>query len=89
MTCGVIRSSLTRDLKYDVMNETSAKKIQETLVSKFLTKSVKNYLNLKKRLYHFQLKREISINDHINKYTKLLANLANMDEVIRDEDKAL
>jgi len=55
--CGVIRLCLSQDLKYDVMNESSAKKIRETLASKYLTKSVKNRLHLKRILYHFQLKR--------------------------------
>ena len=31
----------------------------------------------------------ISISDHINNYTKLLANLTNLDVVVDDEDKAL
>ena len=35
---GVIRSYLMHDLKYDVINETSAKKIWEALASKCLTK---------------------------------------------------
>jgi len=52
-------------------------------VSKYLRKSVENHLHLR-RLYRFQLKR-----DHINTYTKLLADLANVDVVIEDEDKAL
>ena len=39
--CGVIRSCLTQDLKYHVMNETSARKIWEILEGKYLTKSVK------------------------------------------------
>jgi len=43
---------------------------------------------LKRRLYHFQLKRGVSINEHINTYTKLLANLANVNVVIEEEDKA-
>ena len=69
------------------MNETSAKKIWETLASKYLTKSVENRLHLKKRLYRFQLKRGISMSDHINTYTKLLADVANVDVVIDEEDK--
>jgi len=32
---------------------------------------------------------EIFIGEHMNNYTKLLADLTNMDEVINDEDKAL
>jgi len=84
--CGVNRSYLTRDLKYDMTNETSAKKIWETLASKYLTKSVKNCLHLKMRFYHFQLKRGISVSNHINIYTKLLTNLAYLDVVIEDEN---
>jgi len=88
-TCGVIKSYLTQDLKYDVMNETSTKSIWEIQASKYLTKSVENHLYLKRRLYHFQLKNRISISDHINDSKKLLADLANLDVLIDDEDKAL
>ena len=35
------------------------------------------------------MKRETSISDHINIYTKLLADLTNLDVVTDDEDKAL
>ena len=51
-------------------------------------KSVENRLHLKRRLYRFQLKKGISIDEHMN-YTKLLANLANMNELIKDKDKEL
>jgi len=84
----VIRSCLTQDLKYDMMNETSAKSIWEILAGKYLTKSVENRLHLR-RLNCFQLKRGTFISDHINIYTKLLADLANLDVVIEDENKAL
>jgi len=76
-------------LKYDVMNDTLAKSIWEILASKYLTKSVENRLHLKRRLYRFQLKGGISISDHINNYTKLLADLTNLNVVIENEDKAL
>ena len=88
-TCGVIRSCLEQDLKYDIMHETSAKKIWETLVSKYLAKSVENRLHLKMRLYHFQSKRGVFMSDHINTYTKLFTDLSNLNVVIDDEDKAL
>ena len=51
--CGVIRSCLTQDLKYDVMDETFARKMWEMLAEKYLTKSVENRLHLKMRLYRF------------------------------------
>jgi len=39
-TCGFIRSCLTQDLKYYVINESSTRKIWEILEAKYLTKSV-------------------------------------------------
>ena len=54
-----------------------------------MTKSVKNWLHLKRRFYRFQLKRGVSISDHINNYMKLFVDLANADVVIEDEDKTL
>ena len=48
-----------------------------------------NRLNLKRRLYHFQLNKKISIDDHMNNDTKLLVDLTNVDEVIKDKDKVL
>jgi len=52
-------------------------------------KSNKNRLHLKRRFYRFQLKKEIFISEHMNNYTKFLVDLVNVDEVIKDEDKAL
>jgi len=56
--------------------------------SKYLTKRI-DLLHLKIRFYRFQLKKGISIGEHMNDYTKLLADLANMDVVIEEEDKVL
>jgi len=52
-------------------------------------KSIENCLHLKRRLYCFQLKRGVSISNHTNTYTKLLADLVKVDVVIDEEDKAL
>jgi len=46
-------------------------------------------LHLKRRLYRFQLKRGLSIDEHMNNYTKLLAYLVNVDVEIKKEDKAI
>ena len=54
-----------------------------------MTKSAENCLHLKRRLYRFLLKRGVPISDHINNYTKLLADLANVNVVINAEDKSL
>jgi len=50
-------------------------------------KSIETQLHLKRRLYRFQLKRGLSIEDYMNNYMKLLVDLVNMDVTIEEEDK--
>ena len=73
---------MTQDIKYHVMYETFARKMWEILKKKYLTKSIETRLHLKRRLYRFQLNRRLSIDDHMNNYMKLLANLVNVDVAI-------
>jgi len=89
MACGIIRYYLIQDIKYNVMNKTSARKIWEILKSKYLTKRIEYRLHLKRRIYRFQSKKRISIGRLINDYIKLLADLSNVDMVIEEEDNAL
>jgi len=89
MVCSVIRFYLIQDINYHVMIENLEKKIWEILEGKYLTKRIENHFPLKRRLYRFQLKKNISIGEYMNNYTKLLTDLSNVDEMIKDEDKAL
>ena len=61
----------------------------EILEKKYLMKSIETRLHLKRRLYHFQFKRGLSVDDHMNNYTKLLADLVNVDAAIEEEDKTV
>jgi len=54
-------------------------KMWEILEKKYLTKSIKSRLLLKRMLYCFQLKKGLSIVEHMNVYTKLLTDLINVD----------
>ena len=85
--CGVIRSCLTQNIKHYVLYETSARKIWEIIKKKYLTKSIESRLHLKSRFYRFQLKRGLSIDEHMNNYTKLLRDLVNLNVAIVEEDK--
>jgi len=76
-------------MKYHVLHETSTRKLWEILEKKYLKKSIESRLQLKRRLYRFQLKRELSIDEHMNNYTKLLTELINVDVTIEEEDKVL
>ena len=79
ITCDLIRPYLTQDIKYHVLNETSARQLWEILEKKYLTKSIESRLQLKRRLYYFQMKKGIFVDKHMNSYTKLLTDLVNVD----------
>ena len=57
MVCGLIRSYLAQAIKYHVLYETFARQLWEILEKKYLTKSIESRLQLKMRLYRFQMKR--------------------------------
>jgi len=86
---GLIRSCLTQDIKYHVLYVMSAVKIWVILEKKYLMKSIESRLLLKRRLYHFQLKKGLSIAEHMNNHTKLLTDLVNVDVGIKEENKML
>ena len=43
----------------------------------------------KEVVYHFQLEKRLSIAEHMNDFTKLFTDLANVDVEIKEEDKAV
>jgi len=71
-----------------VLYETFTRLLWEFLEKKYPTKSIGSRLQLKSRLYGFQLKIRISIDEHMNNYTKLLTDLVNVNVKIDEEDKA-
>ncbi|KAI0500208.1 hypothetical protein KFK09_018417 [Dendrobium nobile] len=87
--CGLIRNCLSQEIKYGVVIETSIVKLWKTLENKYLMKSVENHLHMKRWLYRFQMRHMITIDEHLNNFTKLLADILNLDENVRDEDKTL
>ena len=54
-----------------------------------MKQSLENRLYIKKKLYRFTYAPGISINEHVNSFNKILADLLNLDEKFEDEDKAL
>ena len=87
--CGTIHLCLAKDHKYFVVSETLAKKLWETLEEKYMEKSLENRLYMKKKFYRFTYTPGMSMNDHVNSFNKILADLLNLDEKFVDEDKAL
>ncbi|KAH9733924.1 retrovirus-related pol polyprotein from transposon TNT 1-94-like protein [Citrus sinensis] len=83
--CGQIRSCLTKEVKYLVKDEECAMTLWRTLEEKYLLKSPENYLHAMSQVYGFQMKSGVSMHDHVSRFEKLLADLKNLDEDIKDE----
>ena len=49
--------------------------------------SMESRLQLKSKLYAFQMKKGCSVNEHMNRYTKLLTDLVNVNVEVDEEDK--
>ena len=73
--CGQINSCLTKEVKHLAKDEESAMTLWRTLEEKYL--------------YGFRMKPEVSMHDHVSRFEKLLANLKNLDEDIKDEVKVM
>ena len=54
-----------------------------------MKKCFENKLYMKKKLYRFTYAPGMSMNDHVNSFNKILADLLNFDEKFEDEEKAL
>ena len=52
-----------------------------------MKKSCENWPYLKKKLFRFQYQPGTTINDHIALFNKLVADLLNLEENVKDEDK--
>ena len=65
------------------------RQLWEILEKKYLMKSIESRLQLKSKLYSFQMQRGCSINEHLNRYTRLLTDLLNVDMETNEEDKAV
>ncbi|KAH9797006.1 hypothetical protein KPL71_005721 [Citrus sinensis] len=87
--CGQIRSCLTKEVKYLVKDEECAVTLWRTLEEKYLLKSPENRLNAMCQVYGFRMKSGVSMHDHVSRFEKLLADLKNLDEDIKDEVKAM
>ncbi|KAJ9558432.1 hypothetical protein OSB04_013046 [Centaurea solstitialis] len=89
MACSTIRLCLAKQQKFNVMRETLAKELWQKLEDKYMTKSAENRLYKKKRLFYFKYKEGTKMIAHLDAFNQLVADLLNLDEEIKDEDKAL
>ncbi|KAH9763992.1 Integrase catalytic domain-containing protein [Citrus sinensis] len=77
------------EVKYLVKDEECAVTLWRTWGEKYLVKSPKNRLHAMSQVYGFRMKPRVSMHDHVSRFEKLLADLKNLDEDIKDEVKAI
>ncbi|KAH9670812.1 Integrase catalytic domain-containing protein [Citrus sinensis] len=87
--CGQIISCLTKEVKYLVKDEECAVTLWRTFEEKYLVKSPENCLHAMSQVYGFRMKPGVSMHNHVSRFEKLLADLKNLDEDIKDEVKAM
>ncbi|KAH9648400.1 retrovirus-related pol polyprotein from transposon TNT 1-94-like protein [Citrus sinensis] len=87
--CGQIRSCLTEEVKYLVKDEECTMTLWRTLEEKCRLKSPENCLHAMSQVYGFRMKPGVSMHDHVSRFEKLLVDLKNLDENIKDEIKAI
>lgn len=71
------------------MNDTSAKEIWQKLEEKYLTKTIHNQNYLLRKFYRIDMRKGISMSEHLNDFTKIIADLVNLGVDVSDETKAV
>ncbi|GJV60257.1 retrovirus-related pol polyprotein from transposon TNT 1-94 [Tanacetum coccineum] len=73
----------------EVIKEKTATRVWSKLETLYMTKSLANKLYLKKKLYTFYMSAGRKIFEHIDKFNKIVLDLANIKIKFKDEDIAL
>ena len=70
-----IRMCLADEVMYHVMDEKSLTAIWFKLESRYMSKSLKNKLLLKKKLYGLKMVEGSSLDQHINVFNQIISDL--------------
>ena len=87
--CATIRLCISDQIMYHVMEETSLKKVWETLESKFISKTLTSKLFLKQKLFSLKMQEGSNLTEHINVFNQLVANLLKVEVKVDDGDGAI
>ncbi|KAM7505261.1 hypothetical protein LguiB_004165 [Lonicera macranthoides] len=71
------------------MRETSATIIWKKFEDQYMTNNIENRLYLKNKLFWYEFFRGTSINNHLDKFNKIISYLRGLDTRIDDKDKAI
>ncbi|VFQ70683.1 unnamed protein product, partial [Cuscuta campestris] len=85
----VIRLSLTKNVAFNILKETTAKGIMEALSNIYEKPSAANKVFLIRELVNTRMKNGTSVTEHINKLNSILARLLSVGIKFDDEVQAL
>lgn len=88
-TVSTIRLCPTDELMYDVMDEVSIAAIWLKLKSQYMSKSLKNKLNIKWKLYGLKMVEGADMAQHINTFNQLISDMLRTNIKFNDEDNAM
>ena len=84
-----IRLCLIDELMYDVMDVMSIATIWLKLKSQYMSKSLKNKLNFKWKLYGLKMVEGADLAQHINTFNQLISDMLRINIKFNDEDNAM
>lgn len=88
--CSTIRLYLSKEVDHNIKAERSAKEIWEKLEKLYtLERALINRFDIKKQFYRLTMDETTTIQDHLNKFSRILGELSNLDVKISEEDKVL
>ncbi|KAL0431218.1 UNVERIFIED_CONTAM: Retrovirus-related Pol polyprotein from transposon TNT 1-94 [Sesamum radiatum] len=83
---GTIRLCLVDVIMYHVMNLKSPGEVCKKLEIQFMSKSIKNKMFLKQRLYGLKMQEGFNLAQHVNVFNRIITDFKRLDVSIEDED---
>ena len=84
-----IQLCLADELMYDVMDDVSTALVRLKLESWYMSKSLTNKLNLKRKLYELKMAKGADLAQHVHTFNKIISDLLRIDIKFNDENKAM
>ena len=81
--------SLGDEILRKIVDEETAVGLWPKLESRYMTKSLKNRLYMKQRLYTIRMKEGTPVSDHLDEFNRIAIDLKNVECKVEDEDQAL
>ena len=85
----VIQLCLAPHVLREVLDKITAVSLYVWLQELYMTESLTNKIQLKKRLYTFKMAEGTSTQKHLNDFNSIIVDLKSLDMKIEDKDKAI